>query len=1051
MAPPSAKPKNNKTAPKAASKTAPKAASKTAPKAASKASGKAKAGPPPPPKATGRPGTLLPSQENNNSGFGKYGIPTWGLFETNEVGPSANNDRVRRITYEQSKNGRCVTLRDGKRVAGRAESASGKVARGTNAAVCGPGTVRGTEAKTVRRADGSQRCYTYELFKPAALKGELIRRPVAWAPGPCRVGARYTPFSTTSEGNAVYAPRRLTQNEQQALLAGPGPPPVCGAEIAAAGNRAFDPVLDACFKRDLAVRSKPLMDRIAAGAWLCDKDNERPKLGPHQNIIYEFAKMLAAAKTPAAVGGRRGLLVWHNTGSGKTVSSMGIIASYWNTPKKIVLCTTNSNMRSNDMAEYAQNALMYFPREAAEIFKSVGLPPVPAGGVYSRNAFQANGGNNPLSNWARDVGAPVIKRRVQSYSFWVLGSKDKGTPVYPQLATGEGSVLIVDESQNIFKPTAKLEVKACANLKAFLQTPAAAQKITLFSLTATPGDTAQELTDMLNIVKPVKQPALTVASIAANPGIARGLIAYADIRGDKTHYGELTGGGARNIEVPHGPKYYAAYLSAFGAGGGGKAEIRDLTKNPEKATEYYLKSRVAGCMLGLTAAKAFYGEDDLAKIRAQKPVPGIVTINSNTQMLLSDKFKIALGNAMRDAGNQYVYVPDVNTLKAAVSALKAAGVQQFKGANAGKGTPGPGLRFYAYYAGTMDGEVTTVDQNKAVQKLFKSKENLNGQLIKIFVTTVYEGLDLWYLRGVHLVAPLPTKAMDDQAVGRALRYCGHSGGARTVNVYRYLGVAPGAGATADALAAADSGGGGRRPRGAAGRLESVKAAEAALKKLNDSLGGYSARPGARDANTYVYYDSIRRSAALDAFEKCLKSVSIECGIMDAIQFGGAPRCGGACSVKVTASGQLATNAPPPRAAKAGGGLFGGASKSSSAAPAPGTPSQTARPSAFTTTTSTAARPSTSVARPSTSAARPSTSVARPSSARPSTSAARPSTSSARPSTSSARPSTSAARRPTSTTFRTWWQRLFGIGRRRRRRTAPARIFRQSRDRPTFIA
>ena len=758
-------------------------------------------------------------------------------------------------------------------------------------------------------------------------------------PGPCKVATKYTPFSRNVGGGYAYAPRQTTNNERARETAGPPKPPVCAAEIAAAAGGAFDPVTNACFKRDMADRNKPLLARIAEGKWLCDADDSRPKKGPHQGVVFEYAKMLAGSPR-AAVGNRRGLLVWHNTGSGKTLTAMGIIAAFWDSGRKINLCTTNANLGSNNLGEYAKLALLYFPAEARKIFAGKPPPPPPGGGVYSRKSFQDPKFGPQLEAWCAGPGAATLKSRVTTFSFWVLGSTQTNLPLNNP-TTGPmpnnlhptrdgkslGSVLIIDEAQNLFKPSKdERDRKGSENLRKFLLADAAGKgDIMLFSLTATPGDTAAEYMSMLNIVRPTGSPVLTLAEVVADPTRARGLLSYADIRGDKTHYGTIVGG-PKNYEVPHSPAYYAAYLAAFtAAGAAAKPETRDLDKNPDAAKDYYLKSRVAGCMLGKTAAKPFYSDEDWDLLKKQKPVPGIAVVNSRSEVVLSEKMKSALANAIKGQGKQYVYVPDPNTLKAAVSALSLAGMEQFKAPKpterkvrdpatgeektekvvvVNKNMPNK-PRFFAYYGGVLDGETVDSAQQKGVQNFFKSDVNLAGEKLKIFVTTEYEGLDLSHLRNVHLVAPLPTQALDDQAVGRALRYCGHKENARTVVVARYFGVAPPSAQVAEALEGAGGVTKAGKPRKTRGdKLEKVKEAESQLLALNEALAkaGYSERPKARDANSYVYYDAVRRAAPLEAFLTCLKGVSIECGLLDQIQAGAKITCGAACKVKLNAAG-----------------------------------------------------------------------------------------------------------------------------------------------------
>ena len=84
-------------------------------------------------------------------------------------------------------------------------------------------------------------------------------------------------------------------------------------------------------------------------------------------------KLIAAASTMGV--GRRALLVYRSTGSGKTNTAAGILAAFWKTEKKIILCTTVKNQAGNPPSEYAKLLLFFYPEMARSIFAT--LPPPP--------------------------------------------------------------------------------------------------------------------------------------------------------------------------------------------------------------------------------------------------------------------------------------------------------------------------------------------------------------------------------------------------------------------------------------------------------------------------------------------------------------------------------------------------------------------------------------------------------------------------------------------------------------------------------------------------
>ena len=709
----------------------------------------------------------------------------------------------------------------------------------------------------------------YKLFetKKAVYEGNERRRE--------QTVPAYKFFNNNESGN--FRAQSLTAANQQAYLAPPPPPPICAAEIA----KGLDPLVDPCFKAGLKDRLAPFLKKVESGAWQCQSGKD--ELGGHQIVVREVAKMFAA-KPPKRTGDRRGLLVFQNTGAGKTVSAMAIMAEFWESGRKIVFCTTIKNQAGNPPSEYAKNALVFFPEKADIIFKGVPLPPKP----WSNEAYRA--AHSELAKWCQGPGAAAIEKKIgKIWTFWRLGSTEAGAgdTLEKTLLVPEGSVLIIDESQNLFKPSTEKEKKACLNMGRKLQEPKFLENVIVFPLTATPGDTAEEYVNMLNVVRPVGTQKMTVREIVADPRRADGLVSYADIRGDKTHYGTISDGtstGPRDIEIPHTPKYFAAMAAAFGGPTWSK-EVRDLDAHPGSTKKYFVYSRVGGCVLPATAVRPFFSGEELEVLARRHQFVKV----DNSQALLSEKMRVALERAVSMPGCQFIYVPDAKVLKAVASSLGGMGFESVKasthiGHSGGIEIGAPGKRFFAFHDGTVNGEPKPAGNDmKSILNFFKSTRNKHGDFLKIFVSTVHEGLDMSWLRGVHLCAPLPTQADDDQAVGRALRYCGHDVAARTVAVYRYLGLAP---KTLDM----NGGGGGKKISEA-----KQKQIENAVKKM--------AEYDSRGTNVFVREDADRRGKPLSNFVACIQAQSIECGILDPIQFGRKVTCGSSrCPVQLDATG-----------------------------------------------------------------------------------------------------------------------------------------------------
>ena len=598
------------------------------------------------------------------------------------------------------------------------------------------------------------------------------------------------------------------------------------------------------------------------------------------------------------IDGNRRYLLGDFTVTHNTTTAMGIIAEFWRTDKKIVFCTTLKNMKDNDAGEYARNALIFYPEMAPIIFgaalDTLRVPPTSWTIAESKNPHSA------FAKWCASIGADVIRKKLEFHSFWTLGSQQRSSGKMTDEILrndGKGSVLIMDEAQNLFHTKDKREEEACRHLRHYLQDTKHLGHIVCFPLTATPGDTAEEYAEILNTVRPLGTEPMTVRDIVRNPAITRGLVSYADIRGDKTHYGEITDGvarGPRDIVVPLDPRYFAAMLANF-QGQTWTKEIRNLDKHPGASKSYFVYSRAGACALPATAVRGFYSPAELQKLREQHLYVRV----DNGQMLLSDKMRVALERAISMPGCQYMYVPDPKVLKAVAASLKSMGVEMVKTSSHTQSEDGevmvsiatPKPRFFAFHDGVLGGEKPTDKEMKAMLNFFKSTKNQRGEYLKIFVGTVYEGLDMSWLRGVHLCAPLPTKPDDDQAIGRALRYCGHAANARTVAVYRYLGLAP--------------------------RVIDMNAAPKTKKKAIENGIKAMARYDPRGINVYIREDSERRAKPLAEFVECIKAQAVDCGVLDAIQFGKKVQCHApTCNVRLTPDGRLldlpkTEHGPPP--------------------------------------------------------------------------------------------------------------------------------------------
>jgi len=185
---------------------------------------------------------------------------------------------------------------------------------------------------------------------------------------------------------------------------------------------------------------------------------------------------------------------------------------------------------------------------------------------------------------------------------------------------------------------------------------------------------------------------------------------------------------------------------------------------------------------------------------------------------------------------------------------------------------GPGKRYafytssaYTYKGKSIDGK----PQLNAMKRALGAPPNINGDNIKILIATgtYYQGLDTPGLTGVHIVDPLHDVAADIQAVGRALRTCGHTKSAgKIANIYRYFSTVPRTfthdGISKKALPALES---------LAKKILSLNLS-ADLSTVNGPPPG-KLPPG---INSYVFADSVRKNIPVAQTERLLKAMAVDC-------------------------------------------------------------------------------------------------------------------------------------------------------------------------------
>lgn len=278
----------------------------------------------------------------------------------------------------------------------------------------------------------------------------------------------------------------------------------------------------------------------------------------------------------------RGGLVWHGTGSGKTVTGLGILLQYLKISEELerkgipapYLCvvTTIANERQNGMNTYLRNLMRHHPEYALElareqhhmiasnqtikIFRALKKVFTKRVKFFTYQKFASCLGLFGRGNIQQDTVCNEMRTTV-------INSNGKKIPQYLQ----RGMVVILDESQELIKADMNdlKEVKNNKPIKNQYQSILQTKKMILenvknpfvhvYCLTATPGTSIQEYVDTLNLVRPANMPKLDESSVFKHE--IRKFVHRVDLSGNPNYFASTT---KERREVPISKEHYLLTL-----------------------------------------------------------------------------------------------------------------------------------------------------------------------------------------------------------------------------------------------------------------------------------------------------------------------------------------------------------------------------------------------------------------------------------------------------------------------------------------------------------
>lgn len=587
------------------------------------------------------------------------------------------------------------------------------------------------------------------------------------------------------------------------------PPPTTACQASLRGDGLRGTAFQKCFVDHLRSTVGPMMAAANAAVGNATKMNAmctQAAIAPHQIVVYEIAKLMSVVPTEN-LGDHRGLLAFHNTGSGKSVTSLAVIMAYWHSDKRIILVSSKVNT-AQAMETYKREASRFFPEEYRAIVDEYKKRKL-ADHLSDKEAF-----DDALMERVRGLTFVEARNRIAAKQGEFKTIKDM------KLYSGAGSVLIIDEAQGLAMksrsdPNGDAIKLGCA-LRGLSKDKM--RKVHVFAMTATPGNSVREWMRLLSVVRRAdqmpfthdndsgsnskgrvlcehrKMPAgwkdwaarvemdLAKGSMAWYPAFSKevfGLVSYVDIRSDRSRHACVS---ERDMKMEL-DRYY--FLLMLRENAGLRRRVKSVADkaqhryDPKYPDAFMKRMRLLGNSLPGTVWKTLPKQEQEELVRRRR----ILRVNSTSEGRYVSNKMIGLAQSLAQIGGKhYVYTVQGNEY------ILAAGLRQWyqmkdvtklfdtfdNGAmiNKNKGTvsgisKGNNL--------VVLGDQTTKEHKERITSFFNSPANADGSYIRIVIATgqLYEGLDLAGLRYVHLCDPLPSPLQEVQAVGRGVRNCSH--------------------------------------------------------------------------------------------------------------------------------------------------------------------------------------------------------------------------------------------------------------------------------------
>lgn len=499
---------------------------------------------------------------------------------------------------------------------------------------------------------------------------------------------------------------------------------------------------------------RALLSRYAAQRRMtcgdCDADDADACYHAAKRLQASQVAVHAIATTHAA--GRmqhhaRGALVWHATGAGKTCASTGIMDAFWDTESQLYFVTSPAALASNPPAKFHECARM-FPR-----FAALSIPDIARRFAqrvtfltYARLAHLA-GLHRPRKD-ARPLRDPVF---------------------------------VIDEAHTLFRPLANQRSEMRAILRYIGDTSI---PMHLFLLTATPGETADEVLALLNLLVPSGDVRLEYPRSPQDAADfvrrTRYMVSRYDASGNRNMYPRVV---ARDVRVPMGAAQFERYYEAL-ANTADPDRDYDHLRDTQRTARFYASARRFANALYQAPPDITLGEFSAKLVALLRNIANHQDEKHYVYSAFSDD------RGMRSQGIQLI-----------AHVLRMVGYEQLSHKEARALAPyaddPPILKKRRFIVVTS--KELGARKERALSDLvhvFNWDANRHGDYVHVMLASqsYNESIDLKTVRHVHIFDPMLSAFAYDQTVGRAVRRCSHAQLRHkddwTVTIHRYFALKP---------------------------------------------------------------------------------------------------------------------------------------------------------------------------------------------------------------------------------------------------------------------